>query len=154
MKFQLSRLLIFLLGIIIMLAINFYLRYHIYEKSHFTHGVLVSTPNAKINWDGMIPMTLSYYVDMKEFKVPVEAPLEIANTAVTVRYLPDKPHNGKIYDFNDFWLISMLWLVVPLMLWTAFLFTAMTPSGKIAIKFEKKRKIPAPDQPKINAPEE
>lgn len=151
MKFHLSRLLVFLVGIIIMLAINFYVRYHIYEKSHFTHGIVVSTPKAKINWDGMIPMTLHYYVEMKEFEVSVELPLEMANTAVTVRYLPDKPHNGKIYNFNDYWLLSLLWLIVPLMLWTAFLFTAMTPSGKIAIKLEKKGKIPPPDQPGTNS---
>lgn len=153
MSFRLSRIIVFLLGIMMMLSIYFYIQYNTYTKSLFTHGVVVYTPSAEINADGLIPMTLHYYVDMKEFEVTVEVPLEMANKAVTVRYLPEKPHNGKIYDFNDFWLISMLWLVVPLMLWTAFLFTAMTPSGKIAIKLEKKGKIPPPDQPKINAPE-
>lgn len=147
MSFRLSRIVIYLLGILMMLGIYFSIQYNTYTKSLFTHGVVVYTPSTEIGPDGLIPMKLHYYVDMKEYEVPVEIPFEMANRAVSVRYFPEKPHNGKIYDFNEFWLISLFWLVLPLMLWTAFLFTVMTPSGKIAVKIEKKGKTPPPDQP-------
>lgn len=138
MTLRFSRPVIFCIGIVLMCLIYFAIQYHTYKKSLFTHGVVVYQFPLQFSIDGLATMALYYYVDMHEYEVLIDLPVEKANQEVVVRYLPDAPDKGTIYTPVDFWFINMFWLLLPLIIWIAFIFTFMTPAGKIELRIVSK----------------
>jgi len=137
-----SRKKIFITGILLIFAVYFFICYYIYSHSIYTDGVLIWDKPFAIHNDGTASMTLCYYVDMKEYSVPVETSLANANQKVIVRYFPNHPEKGKIYNRNDFWFLNMLWLILPIMLWSAFILSFMKDSAMLVFQTLPKKDKP------------
>lgn len=140
MAMRFSRFIIFIVGILLMISSYFVFQYHTYKKSLFTIGLVKYHLPLQFSMDGLATMTLHYYVDIKEYTQLVELPIDQANQEVKVRYFPHSPDKGSIYTVLDFWIINMLWLLLPIIIWTAAIYTFMTNSGKIEMRFEKRKK--------------
>ncbi len=131
---KLSRLWVFLIGLLFLLILFAINRVRVYNNSNFTHGVLVC-PTESLDERHDVELTLYYYVGMKEFTVTkYDVPVEV-NQIVMVRYPKDQPEKGTIYTVLDFWFVSALYLLLPLMLWFAFVFSWLDENGKVEVKF-------------------
>lgn len=119
-----------------MLGIYFAERAFVYQRSAFTHGMLVCDDVLDLKFYEA-DMQLCYYVNGKEYKVAMREDTKLAYKELSVRYRPDKPEKGHIYSTARFWVIPMLWLLAPLMFWGAFIFTHFRENSGIEITIEK-----------------
>lgn len=76
-------------------------------------------------------MDLYYYVEMQVFHKEITETTDLANQPVTVRYPKKSAEKGKIYIPSRFWGVSALWLLFPIILWTAFVFTLLNEDMKL-----------------------
>lgn len=130
--FKISRPLLFLVGLVVIFSLYFFQRWVTYSRSEFTHGVLICEDRSALKYYET-DMTLYYYVGMREYHVTVTENTNRAFQKVEVRYLPEKPERGHIYRAGDFWFLSMLWMIFPVMLWIAFVFTLLREDGFVVL---------------------
>lgn len=129
---KISRFPLFLIGFAVILCLYFAQRYSTYRNSGFTHGVMFCEhPFDEHFYEE--EMILYYYIGEKEYAVPVLGAVKDANRCVDVRYPKNKPGRGRVYTFSDFWIVSALWLLLPLMLWGAFVFTLLEEEGRLVV---------------------
>lgn len=103
-----------------------------YKHSLFTYGIVTYDQQIDEEADE-VEMDLYYYIGMTVYhKKVMEAP-DMANRNVVVRYFPKKPQRGKIYTPARFWLIDAIWMLFPIMLWTAFVFTLLNEDMKLEV---------------------
>lgn len=135
MKF--NRLSLFLTGFSLILGLFALQRVLTYQRSEFTHGILLcKNPDDLKYYEA--EMELHYYIGMKEYVTEVFLPTEQAYHPVTVRYIPDKPEKGRLYTVHDFWFLSALWLLLPTMVWGALVFTLLRENQQAKISIGRK----------------
>ena len=136
---KIARFPLFLIGFAVLLGLYFAQRYTTYKNSGFTHGVLFcENPFEEHVYEE--EMILYYYIGQKEYSVTVVGAVKDANRRIDVRYPKDKPERGRVYTFFDFWIVSALWLLIPLMLWGAFVFTLLEEDGRLVVTWVPWRK--------------
>lgn len=131
---RISRIWLFLIGLLGILALYFLQRVAVYQKSGFTHGVLICEDREALRYYET-DLTLYYYVGMEEYQVTVCEKTEMAFRKVRVRYPQGHPEKGHLYTVGDFWFLSMLWLLFPVMLWGAFVFTLLEEGGRLVVSW-------------------
>lgn len=136
---KLSRLGVFLIGVIVIVSLFFIIRILTYRNSEFTHGVVVC-PIDSANNNDEIEYTLYYYVGMKEYSVTKYEIPDIANQEVVVFYPKGHPEKGDIYTITHFWFVAALYMLLPLMIWFAFIFTWLKEKEGIEIEFIKRKR--------------
>ncbi|MBQ4355441.1 MAG: hypothetical protein II757_02145 [Bacteroidales bacterium] len=134
---RINRFFLFLIGFAVMLAVYFAQRAYVYQHSAFTHGMLVCDDPLDLKFYEA-DMTLHYYVDGREYTVEVRDDTRLAFKELQIRYPQGKPDKGRIYSTSRFWVLPALWLLIPLMLWGAFIFTYFRENSGIQITYEKK----------------
>ena len=133
-----NRLTLFLTGLAVLVGLYFLQRGVTYHRSEFTHGILIcKNPEDAQYYEA--EMELHYYIGMKEYVTETTQPTVLAYRPVTVRYLPDKPDRGRLYTMRDFWFVSALWLLLPTMLWGAFVFTLLNENGRLVVKMGRRK---------------
>ena len=136
---KLNRLAIFLIGFAVIVAGYFAQRAYVYHNSEFTHGIFVcDNPDDLHLYEA--DMTLHYYVDGKELEVATRDETKLAFKEVQVRYPQDAPEKGRYYTPGRFWGVAALWLLIPLMLWGAIVFTLFNENAGLQLFFSKKSK--------------
>ncbi|MBO4646109.1 MAG: hypothetical protein J5642_06295 [Bacteroidales bacterium] len=137
MKF--SRAGLFFCGFALLLAGYFGQRTYSFLHRSFTHGSLacIDTEDLKYREADMI---LYYYVNGKEYHVTTHESTELAYRPLEVCFPTDAPDKGSIYTIGRFWVLPLLWLLLPLMFWGAFVFTLLREDGKLEIRFSCARK--------------
>ena len=133
-----NRLSLFLTGFALILGMFVLQRGLTYHRSEFTHGILICK-NLEDAQYYEAEMELHYYIGMKEYVTEVFLPTELAYRPVTVRYLPGKPEKGRLYTIRNFWFLSALWLLLPTMVWGAFVFTLLNENGRLKVTMERRR---------------
>ena len=134
---KLNRLEIFLIGFGVILAIFFLQRVYVYRNSAFTHGMMVCK-DARDRQNYEADMILYYYIEGKEYSTEVREATENAYKELTVRYPKENLKKGRIYTTGRFWFLSMLWLLFPVMIWGAFVFTKFKENSRMEVVLEKK----------------
>ena len=120
---KLNRLIIFLLGFALIVAVYFAQRAYVYHNSEFT---LYEAD-----------LSLHYYVDGKEFVVQSRDETKLAYREVQVRYPKGSPEKGRYFTSGRFWGLSALWLLIPTMLWGALVFTLFNENSGIQLSINK-----------------
>lgn len=131
-----SRLGLFLSGLAILLILFYLQRLFVYKHSQFTYGIVIYD-QAVEDEENEVEMDLYYYIGMNAYHKKVMENTSLANQNVVVRYFPKKPYKGKIYTPARFWLVDVLWMLFPLMLWTAFVFTLLNEDMKLEIDWRE-----------------
>lgn len=131
-----SRLGLFLSGLAILLILFYLQRLFVYKHSQFTYGIVIYD-QAVEDEENEVEMDLYYYIGMNAYHKKVMENTSLANQNVVVRYFPKKPYKGKIYTPARFWLVDTLWMLFPLMLWTAFVFTLLNEDMKLEIDWRE-----------------
>ncbi|MBQ7550605.1 MAG: hypothetical protein IJT04_03650 [Bacteroidales bacterium] len=131
-----SRLGLFLSGLAILLILFYLQRLFVYKHSQFTYGIVIYD-QAVEDEENEVEMDLYYYIGMNAYHKKVMENTSLANQNVVVRYFPQKPYKGKIYTPARFWLVDALWMLFPLMLWTAFVFTLLNEDMKLEIDWRE-----------------
>ncbi len=121
------------------MALYFLQRVVVYQKSDFTYGVLVCEDREALRYYET-DLTLYYYVGMKEYHVTVCEQTSKAFQKVRVRYPKERPEKGHLYTVGDFWFLSMLWMLFPVMLWGAFVFTLLEEDGRLIVSWRNAEK--------------
>ena len=133
---KLNRLIIFLLGFALIVAVYFAQRAYVYHNSEFTHGMFVcDNPAELLQYEA--DMSLHYYVDGKEFVVQSRDETKLAYREVQVRYPKGSPEKGRYFTSGRFWGLSALWLLIPTMLWGALVFTLFNENSGIQLSINK-----------------
>lgn len=133
---KLNRLIIFLLGFALIVAVYFAQRAYVYRHSEFTHGMFVcDNPAELLQYEA--DMSLHYYVDGKEFVVQSRDETKLAYREVQVRYPKGSPEKGRYFTSGRFWGLSALWLLIPTMLWGALVFTLFNENSGIQLSINK-----------------
>ena len=133
---KLNRLIIFLLGFALIVAVYFAQRAYVYRHSEFTHGMFVcDNPAELLQYEA--DMSLHYYVDGKEFVVQSRDETKLAYHEVQVRYPKGSPEKGRYFTSGRFWGLSALWLLIPTMLWGALVFTLFNENSGIQLSINK-----------------
>lgn len=136
LKFTRGRLLV--LGFLLFVVCYFLQRTRAFRQSEFVVGVVVNDEQNEPTFTGEIMMNLYYFVGADEYCVPTYQYPEKENSIVTVRYKASSPEKGDIYTRGEFWLLNMLWLILPMMLWTAFVLSFIEERDKV--EFEVSRR--------------
>lgn len=136
---KLNRLEIFLIGFGIIVAGFFIQRVCVYCKSDFTHGMMLCK-NVEECHHFEADMILYYYIDGKEYSTELRESPQNAYKELKVRYLKDKPQKGFIYTVGGFWFLSMLWLLFPVMVWGALVFTKFKENSRVEVTWKKTEK--------------
>ncbi len=131
-----SRLGLFLSGLAILLILFYLQRLFVYKHSQFTYGIVIYDQTVE-DEENEVEMDLYYYIGMNAYHKKVMENTSLANQNVVVRYFPKKPYKGKIYTPARFWLVDALWMLFPLMLWTAFVFTLLNEDMKLEIDWRE-----------------
>lgn len=84
-------------------------------------------------------MDLYYYVGMHVYNKKVNETTDLANKSITVRYPKKHIEKGKIYIPSRFWGVSVLWLLFPIILWTAFVFTLLNEDMKLEVDWRQRK---------------
>ena len=134
---NIARFPLFLIGFALMLGLFLAQRFYTYSHSEFTHGVLFSDQPFTTHYYEE-ELILYYYVGCKEYAVPVMADGRQVNKRVRVRYPEGKPEQGDVYQPWRFWGVSALWLLFPLMLWGAFVFTLLDEDGRLSVTWVRR----------------
>lgn len=130
---------LFLVGLGLIFVLYFGQRISTYFRSDFTQGTLVCDDLDELK-QYEADMTLYYYVGAKEYSVKVFTQTELAYQPLKVRYLKSRPEKGHIYTVSNYWFLSMLWLLAPIMLWGALVFAILVDeNGVLEIRFAKRR---------------
>lgn len=120
-----------------MLVIFYAQRAFVYQRSAFTHGMMVCN-NLEDRRLYEADMTLYYYVEGKEYTTQLHGDTRMAYKEVTVRYPKSNVAKGRIYTVGKFWFLQLLWLLVPIMFWGGFIFTKFRENSGVNITFERK----------------
>lgn len=139
MKLKISRSWLLAIGILIIFAGYFVLRTRTYKQSEFTVGVVMNDQQNKPTFAGDILMNLYYFIDTEEYCVPTYQYPEKENAIVCVRYKPESPEKGSIYTRGDFWFLSMLWLLIPLMVWAALVLSFIDENDRVEFILSRRK---------------
>lgn len=120
-----------------MLVLFYAQRVFVYQRSAFTHGMMVcdNLEDRKL-YDA--DMTLHYYVEGKEYTTQLRGDTRLAYKELCVRYPKTNVEKGRIYSIGKFWFFPLLWLLFPLMLWGGFVFTKFRENSGVNITIERK----------------
>ena len=128
-----SRAGLFFCGFVLMILAFLGQRIYVYDHSSFTYGVLCfKEPDDRQYYE--TDMILYYYVDSKELTKEVHLRTSLAYEKVSVYYPIGKPEKAKVYTITDFWCVAALWLLLPLMLWGAIVFTFFRENSCIEMR--------------------
>lgn len=112
-------------------------RAFVYQRSAFTHGMLVCN-NIEDRKLYEADLTLHYYIEGKEYTTEMYGDTRLAYKELCVRYPKSNFEKGKIYSVGKFWFLPLLWLLIPAMFWGAFIFTKFRENSGVSITFERK----------------
>lgn len=140
MQLKISRGWLIVLVFVLSFAGFFWQRIHVYRQSEFVQGVLINDDQNEVTFTGEVEMNLYYFVDHQEFCVKTYQYPKKEYSIVTVRYNPILPAKGRVYTFADFWLISMLWLIVPLMILCALILSFLDEDSNVEFFVNRPKK--------------
>lgn len=140
MQLRISRSWLIVIAFLLTFAGFFWQRIHVYRQSEFVQGVLLNDDNNELYFTGEIEMNLYYFVGHQEFCVKTYQYPKMENAIVTVRYIPTMPAKGQIYTVADFWFISMLWLILPLMVLCALIISFLDENSNVEFFIHRHKK--------------
>jgi len=115
-------------------------RVHTFRHSEFVPGVVLNLNHNKPTFTGEVAMNLVYIADMKEYSLETYQYPKMENAIVIVRYLPEKPQKGEIYSLFLFWIVPILWLIVPSMIVCALILSFIDENSKVEFFISRKNK--------------
>ena len=131
MKLKISRGWLLAIGFVLIFVCYFVMRVRTYKQSEFTVGVVMNDQQNKPTFAGDIEMNLYYFIGEEEYCVPTYQYPDKENSIVCVRYLPESPEKGSIYTRGDFWFLKMLWLLLQLLVWAAFVLSFFDENDQV-----------------------
>lgn len=85
---------------------------------------------------------IKFFVDSKEITFTDDNNLDLElGQNVTVIYKKDNPGNARVYSFTGFWLNSIIWALIPTIIFLAAIFSFMNKQDYILIDLSRLFKV-------------
>ena len=128
MTVRLSRKVLFLIGVTVLFI------YLFISRINFLIGSMLVEGHAL----GGRSHSVEYIVDRHKYIIHTEANTTFINgQPVTVICKKSDPGRARVYSMLDFWIPPFIWGVVPLMLYSAAIFSFMGPDDSVEMKYGK-----------------
>ena len=145
MKIKLTRINLFISGLIIVLMFLVINRINNITKSEIIDGIVIGHKiweNETFPEDTESAPIVSYYVEDENYVFTAQRNLEYeAGEVIKVIYKKKHPEKANIYSFSGFWLTPFLYCFIPITLMSALIFSFISKNDLIILSLGDKKGI-------------
>lgn len=145
MTITLTRQKLFFNGVSILLVYLFISRVNFIMGSEVTTGVVTGKSSSATVTRGIHTVTIvtprvTFYAGSEKYVFYGEQDMPVMiNQEVPVIYKKSNPAKARVYSLTGFWLPPLIWGIIPLMLFSAAIFSFMDPADNLIFKFGKEK---------------